>query len=80
MRIHFIREMIKKGFIVIKFIRTAYNVADVLTKPLVAEQFEMLTSILLNGHKSVHPERWVEQVLLMSEDEVFSLSSDEQYF
>jgi hypothetical protein len=36
MRIHFIRDMIKRGFVVIKFIRSIYNVADVFTKPIPA--------------------------------------------
>jgi hypothetical protein len=79
MRIHFIREMIKKGFIVIKFIRSAFNVADVLTKPLNADQHQVLIKILLMGHDSINPERWVEQVLLMDDDEEFSLIAYEEY-
>ena len=79
MRIHFIREMIKKGFIVVKFIRSAYNVADVLTKPLNADQHQVLIKVLLMGHDSINPERWVEQILLMDDDEKFSLIAYEEY-
>ena len=79
MRIHYIREVIKKGFVEIKFVRTANNVADVLTKPLVADQHQRLSKILLMGHDSIHPEKWVEQVLLMDDDEEISLIAIEEY-
>ena len=79
MRIHYIREVIKKGFVEIKFVRTANNVADVLTKPLIAEQHQRLTKILLTGHDSIHPERWVEQVLFMDDNENISLIAYEEY-
>ena len=63
----------------IKFIRSAFNVADVLTKPLNADQHQVLIKTLLMGHDSINPERWVEQVLLMDDDEEFSLIAYEEY-
>jgi len=80
MRIHFIRDMIKKEFVLIKFVRSVYNVADILTKPIVADQHEILTKILLTGHGGIHPEQWVEQVLIVNEDEEFVLIAKEKYF
>jgi hypothetical protein len=65
---------------VIKFIRSAYNVADVLTKPLNADQHQVLVKILLMGHDTINPDRWVEQILLMDDDEEFSLIAYEEYF
>jgi hypothetical protein len=55
MRINFIREMISTGIIAIHFVPTAYNVADILTKPLAVEQFEFLRGILMLGHGGVEP-------------------------
>lgn len=56
MRIHAIREMIEDGFLVLHFIRTEKNVADVLTKALAEILFAAHRQVLLEGHGGVFPE------------------------
>ena len=41
--------------IALYFVPTNYNVADVLTKPLVVDQFEYLCNILMRGHGGIEP-------------------------
>jgi hypothetical protein len=55
LRINFIREMIKCRFIELHFVPTAYNVADVLTKPLDVATFIRLRDIMMNGHGGKAP-------------------------
>jgi hypothetical protein len=38
-----------------------------LSRP--ADQHEVLTEILLTGHKGNHPEQWVEQVLIINDEQ-----------
>ena len=79
MRVHFICDMIKRGFVVIKFIRSIYNVADVLTKSIPADQHEVLTEIVLTGHKGNHPEQWVEQVLIINDEQELVIIANSEY-
>ena len=44
------RELIISGFIELHFVPTDYNVADILTKALSPEQYELLRAILMHGH------------------------------
>ena len=55
LKINFIREMILRGFVVLHFVPTAYNVADIFTKPLDPPTFERLRDVLMNGHGGVEP-------------------------
>jgi hypothetical protein len=55
LRIHYVREMIEKGFIELLFVPTDYNVADVLTKPLAEDKFTYFRDILMEGHKGIMP-------------------------
>ncbi|MDP3780457.1 MAG: reverse transcriptase domain-containing protein, partial [Nitrosopumilaceae archaeon] len=55
LRIHFIREMILMKFVSLNFIRTDYNVADILTKPISEEGFKRHRDILLMGHDNKNP-------------------------
>jgi hypothetical protein len=47
--------MIKCRFIELHFVPTAYNVADVLTKPLDVATFIRLRDIMMNGHGGKAP-------------------------
>jgi hypothetical protein len=49
MRINYIREMLNKGLISLHFVPSEHNVADILTKPLIAELFEQHQIVLLQG-------------------------------
>ena len=69
----------KRGLVVIKFIRSIYNVADVLTKPIPADQHEVLTEIVLTGHKENHPEQWVEQVLIINDEQELVIIANSEY-
>ena len=42
------------------------------------EQEVRIRTVII-GHDSINPERWVEQVLLMDDDEEFSLIAYEEY-
>jgi hypothetical protein len=55
LRISFIREMINLKIIELHFVPTAFNVADILTKPLDIETFIRLRDILMNGHGGLPP-------------------------
>ena len=54
-RIAYIHELIVSGFIELHFVPTNMNVADVLTKALGADKFELLRNILMKGHGGVEP-------------------------
>ena len=56
MRLHYLRELINTGVIVLYFVGTDDNVADILTKPLSRAQFEKLRKILMEGHGGTLPE------------------------
>lgn len=45
-RYHYIRECCKNGSIIVRYVRSEENVADILTKPLAAPQFVQLRSFL----------------------------------
>jgi hypothetical protein len=55
MRIQFIRELVEEGVIVVHFVPTKHNVADVPTKALPRSQFEYLRTILMLGHGGKEP-------------------------
>ena len=44
---HYVRELLKERVIAVEYLSTIEMIADVLTKPLVNEQFEYLASGLL---------------------------------
>jgi hypothetical protein len=73
MRLAYLRELINNGVIVLYFVGTADNVADILTKPLGRAQFEKLRKILMEGHGGVLPEliqlvNYIHYVGLAAED------------
>ena len=53
--------------------------SDILTKPIIVDQYEILTKILLTGHDGIHYEQWVEQVLIVNEDKEFVLVANKKY-
>jgi hypothetical protein len=55
LRIHFIREMILKGFLTIHFVPTEENVADMLTKSLGKKGFPRHRQKLMYGHDGIIP-------------------------
>ena len=46
-RYHFLRDHIIKNNIIVKWISTKYQLADVLTKPMITKQFTFLINKLL---------------------------------
>ncbi len=60
-RIAYIHELIVSGFIELHFVPTAMNVADLLTKALGVEKFQLFRHILMKGHGGVEP-NWDNQV------------------
>jgi hypothetical protein len=62
-RINFIREMILSKYIELHFVPTAFNVADMLTKPLDVSTFMRHRDIMFNGHGGKEPCFKVEKVL-----------------
>ncbi|GJZ54786.1 retrovirus-related pol polyprotein from transposon TNT 1-94 [Tanacetum coccineum] len=53
-RYHFIKEQVENGIVELYFIRTKYQLADILTKPLPRERFNFLIKKL--GMRSMSPE------------------------
>ncbi|GJT77375.1 retrovirus-related pol polyprotein from transposon TNT 1-94 [Tanacetum coccineum] len=53
-RHHFIREQVEKGMVDLYFVRTEYQLADIITKALPRERFEFILPRL--GMKSMKPE------------------------
>ena len=53
--LNFIHEHIQNGTIALRYINTDNNVADVLTKPLAADKFEMHSESLSRGFHGVQP-------------------------
>jgi len=45
-RYHFIREKYEDGQFQLQYIGAEYQIADILTKPLVKERFEKLRSVI----------------------------------
>ena len=62
MRIAFIRELIKSKFVVLKFVGTADNTADLLTKPLAVVLFTKHRCTLLTGHGGKLPSYSIGEV------------------
>ena len=60
-RVAYLHELLLSGFIELHFVPTGYNVADLLTKALGADKFELLRSILMRGHNGIEP-NWDGQV------------------
>ena len=52
MRINYIHECVEAGIIALKYINSANEVADVLTKLLPIEPHEQHTQFLLSGHNA----------------------------
>ena len=48
-RYHFVREMIEKGELSVKYIRSERNPADVMTKNLGEEKFKIFSEMILSG-------------------------------
>ena len=48
-RAHFVRDHLLKGDVTLPYISTEHQLADILTKPLVARQFEKLRSYMMNA-------------------------------
>lgn len=67
LRINYIRECINDRIIALYFVPSAYNVADLLTKPLPIELYEQHRSILLEGHKNHSPEDWESVAVAMAD-------------
>ncbi|GJX81146.1 hypothetical protein Tco_0329295 [Tanacetum coccineum] len=53
-RHHFIKEQVEKGVVKLSFVRTEYQLADIFTKALPRERFELILPRL--GMKSMKPE------------------------
>ncbi|GKF38670.1 hypothetical protein Tco_0118731, partial [Tanacetum coccineum] len=53
-RHHFIREQVEKGVVELYFVRTEYQLADIFTKALLRERFELI--LPRHGMKSMKPE------------------------
>ena len=49
-RYHFVREMVKEGTILLVYVPTSENIADIFTKPLSRILFQKFRAIL-HGHK-----------------------------
>ncbi len=54
-RIAYLRELMKSGFIELHLCPTEYKVADILTKALGIVKYTMLREILMKGHGGVEP-------------------------
>ncbi|GKA59667.1 hypothetical protein Tco_0758980 [Tanacetum coccineum] len=54
-RYHFIKEQVENEVVELYFVKTAYQVADILTKALGRERFEFLLNLL--GMQSITPEK-----------------------
>ncbi|GKD22591.1 hypothetical protein Tco_1224294 [Tanacetum coccineum] len=53
-RCHFIKEQVKNGIVVLYFVQTEYQLADIFTKPLPRERFNFLIEKL--NMRSMSPE------------------------
>ena len=49
-RFHFVRELVSSGTIVVEYVSTCEQPADILTKPLTSSIFRELRNILMNLH------------------------------
>ena len=65
-RINFIRECINNSLIILIFIPSEYNVADVLTKPLPTELFNRHKNKLLNGFSCLTGEQAIDSALILT--------------
>ncbi|GJU83825.1 hypothetical protein Tco_1291371 [Tanacetum coccineum] len=70
-RHHFIREQVEKGVVELYFVRTEYQLADIFTKALPRERFQLILPRL--GMKCIKPETL--KSLQDDQDEVLSLGS-----
>ncbi|GKF01521.1 hypothetical protein Tco_0028444, partial [Tanacetum coccineum] len=64
-RYHFIKEQVKNGIVKLYYVRTEYQLADIFTKPLPRERFNLLIEKL--GMRSMSPK--MLKRLTESEDE-----------